>query len=194
MKISTIITRKIIFTIVAILVLLAFWWILNWHNQSVTPAPIPATESPALKGSPVEKIIPAKPMKVRSGEKVKRKLRLAEADVVNPDVSVIAASRVEPDFYPVDVITKIDKSTGETETVVVRQPLPWLALTTRGDVMLAGGLNTSGDQVGMVQVRQGLLQIKSVTIGIVGQASHTNSAGGHTDAAGMAAIWYGWGR
>lgn len=71
----------------------------------------------------------------------------------------------------------------------------WFEPTTKGDAMLAAGLDTAGNQAGLFQVRQGILNVKDFTLGAVGQISHLNgTAGGNTDAAAMAAIWYNWGR
>ena len=172
-------------------------WAWHWYSQ-IPEAPvgvaIVATEAPALKHAAVEYITPKKPIKVRTGEAVKKKLHLSDANIKNPDWTIAAASTLPASDHDRDVVTKLNKETGELETVVINKPLPWIGFTTKGDVMLAGGLNVSGEQVGMVQVRQGLLRIKDVTLGVVGQASHVNSIGGHSDVSGMAAIWYEWGR
>ena len=173
-------------------------WLWHWYSQkpeaSVGVAVV-ATEAPALKHAPVEYVIPKKPMKVRTGEKLKKKLNLSEVNIKNPDWTVAAASTLPPSEHERDVITGLNTTTGELETDVVTKPLPWIAFTTKGDVMLAGGVNASGEQAGMVQVRQGVLRIKDVTLGVVGTVSHANNgAGGHSDAAGMFAAWYGYGR
>lgn len=104
-------------------------------------------------------------------------------------------SELKADDHPRDVITEFNKETGEFKTVVVTKAKPWLDPTTKGDAMLAAGLDAAGNQAGLFQVRQGVLNVKDFTLGVVGQISHANgTAGGHTDAAAMFSIWKGWGR
>ena len=174
-------------------------WLWHWYTQK-PQAPVgvsmPAIVAPEVKGLPAVGIEVKAPLKVYAGSvKTKKKLKLPDVIVQDESKSVIASSKVEADDHDHTITTVINTATGESETLDRRDPLPLIAFTTRGDVMIAGGLNTSGDQVGMVQARQGLLRIKDVTLGLVGQVSHVNNGvGGHSDAAGMAAIWYGWGR
>lgn len=174
-------------------------WLAFATYQHRNPPPIGsaeiAIEAPELEGAPIEAVIPQKPMKVRTGERVKRRLNLSEVDIKNPDWVVAAASVVKADDHPHEVITEFNKATGEFKTVDVTKAKPWLDPTTKGDAMIAAGLDTAGNQAGLFQVRQGVVNVKNYTLGVVGQISHANgTAGGTTDAAAMAAVWYNWGR
>lgn len=182
------------FVIIAAIAWLVF---ATWQHHTTPPIgeAVEATEAPEVAGVPIEEIIPTKPIKVRTGEAVKRRLNLSEVDIKNPDWTIAAASELKADDHPRDVITEFNKETGEFKTVVVTKAKPWLDPTTKGDAMLAAGLDTAGNQAGLFQVRQGVLNVKDFTLGVVGQISHANgTAGGTTDAAAMVAIWKHWGR
>ena len=159
---------KTITTIAVVAFILA--WVysaLNKESEAIVGVPVIATEASALKDAPTEMIIPAKPIKVRTGEEVKRKLHLTEADVVNQDISIIAASRIKSDSHPVEVITKINKVTGETETVTVRQPLPWFEFKTSGRAGAYYGAATDLGSTVRFQAQQDLISIKAINIGII---------------------------
>ena len=181
-----------------VLIAVIAWLVWATYQHRIT-APIGeavlATAAPELAGAPIEEIILDKPIKVFTGESVKRTLHLSEKSIQNKNVVVVAASTLGWDSRPREVITTLNKETGSFETVVVRKELPWFEPTTRGDAMLAAGLDTAGNQAGLFQVRQGILNVKDFTLGAVGQIFHSNgTAGGNIDASAMAAIWYSWGR
>ena len=172
-----------------------------WHLYSQAPeatvgVSIPATMAPEIKSLPMVGVEIKKPVKVYAGgAKTKKKLKLPDVIVQDESKSVITSSKVEADDHAHTITTVINAETGESETLDRRDPLPWISFTTKGDAMLAGGVNASGEQAGMVQVRQGILRIKNVTLGVVGTVSHANNGiGGHSDVAGMFAAWYGYGR
>ena len=178
--------------------LLSAW---GYHVYTQLPkAPVgvsvPAAAAPEVKRLPVIEIEIKKPVKVYAGgKKIKEKLDLPDVIVMDLSQSVIASTKVQADDHSHTVTTVINSETGKTETFDRRDPLPWIGFTTKGDVMLSAGLNVSGDQVGMIQARQGILRIKSVTLGVVGQSSVTNGgAGGFMDNSAMAGVWYGWGK
>ncbi|CAB4172710.1 hypothetical protein UFOVP1470_32 [uncultured Caudovirales phage] len=188
---------KLIATTLSALLLSAWAW--HWYTQlpqATVGVSVPAAAAPEVKRLPVIEIEIKKPVKVYSGgEKTKKKLDLPDVIVMDVSQSVLASTKVQADDHSHTVTTVINSETGKTETFDRRDPLPWIAFTTKGDVMLSAGLNMSGDQVGMVQARQGILRIKSVTLGVVGQSSVTNGgAGGFMDNSAMAAVWYGWGK
>jgi hypothetical protein len=188
---------KLIATTLAALLLSAWAW--HWYSQTPDAAvgvSVPAAEAPEVTHLPVITIEMKKPVKVYSGgKKTKEKLALPDAIVMDVSQGVIASTKVAADDHSHTVTTVINSETGKSETFDRRDPLPWIAFTTKGDLMLSAGLNMSGDQVGMVQARQGILRIKAVTLGVVGQSSITNTGvGGMMDNSAMAAVWYGWGR
>lgn len=179
---------------IAIIAWLA-WATWQHHTTPAIGEAVEATEAPEVAGVPIEEVIPQKPPKVRTGEAVKRRLNLSEVDIKNPDWVVAAASVVKADDHPHEVITEFNKATGEFKTVDVTKAKPWLDPTTKGDAMIAAGPNAAGGQTGLFQVRQGILNVKDFTLGVVGQISYANgTAGGTTDEALMAAAWYTWGR
>jgi hypothetical protein len=177
--------------------------LLGWGYHLYTQLPkapvgvsIPAAAAPEVNRLPMTAVIVKKPVQVYSGgKKTKEKLDLPNVIVMDVSQSVLASTKVQADDHSHTVTTVINTETGKSETFDRRDPLPWIAFTTKGDVMLSAGLNMSGDQVGMVQARQGILRIKAVTLGVVGQSSITNTGvGGMIDNSAMAAVWMNWGR
>lgn len=143
-----------------------FWWAYEAYNK-VGEAPVGlavvATEADAVKHVSINKIIVTAPIKVRSGEEIKRKLNLSEVDIKNPKLVVAAAATVEADDHAVDIITKLNKETGEFETVKVKKELPWLTFSTNGEAGIYAGL-LNGNQAVRAQVIQDFVQVKAVRI------------------------------
>lgn len=182
---------------IALIAVIAWLAWATYQHRTTQPIGVAelATAAPALAGAPVEEVIPQKHMKVSTGEPVKRGLHLSEKNITDKNVVVVAASTLGWDSHPREIITTLNTETGGLETVVVRKELPWFEPTTRGDAMLAAGLDTAGNPAGLFQVRQAVVNVKDYTLGVVGQVSHANgTAGGTTDAAAMVAIWRQWGR
>lgn len=188
---------KMIATTLSALLLAAWGYhVYTQLPQATVGVSVPAAAAPEVKHLPVIEIEIKKPVKVYSGgKKTKEKLDLPNVIVMDLSQSVLASTKVQADDHSHTVTTVINSETGKTETFDRRDPLPWIGFTTKGDVMVSAGLNMSGDQVGMIQARQGILRIKAVTLGVVGQSSITNSGvGGMIDNSAMAAVWYGWGK
>ena len=97
----------------------------------------------------------------------KQKLRLPDAVQANQDERVIEASRVPADDHPQTVATVIDTRTGATETYVVRDAMPLLALDTAGDAGLYYGWR-GGVRAFRLEARQSLFGVKGVRFGAIG--------------------------
>ncbi len=121
--------------------------------------------------------VPVKaPVKVyKGGAELKKKLKLPVAVAENPAKEIIASSKIAADSHPQTVSTVINTETGESETFVRRDPLPWLAWDTSGEVGIYAGIK-NGHQAVRLQARQGIVQVKAVNIGIVGSIDQAVSA------------------
>jgi hypothetical protein len=135
--------------------------IIGWFWFKPSPPPVgehvPARIAPQVKGIPK---VDLKVPKVKVYASIaKAKLKLPAADVANPDIHVIESSRIEPDIHPQTITTLIDAGTGETTTLIRREPDPWFALKKTG----ALGLNYDAIRgLKTLYVRQDLLQSKAI--------------------------------
>lgn len=109
---------------------------------------------------------------------MKGALKLPPAIKDDPLQQVIAATHVAADEHPQTVTTTINTDTGETETIIRKEPLPWVAWSDRGGVAMYAGLK-SGSPTVRLQVHQELFSIKAVHFGAV--ASLDQSQNGNQD-------------
>lgn len=145
-----------------------------WLTKPITPTQginttALAPAAPALKKTPKIDMAIKKPVKVYAGgAKTKRKLKLPAKVVNNKQQQVIAGIKLSPrDDYPRSITTVLDASTGESETYVTKEPLPWLAIDTRGSVGAYIGIK-NGEQTARLQAKQNLIQIKRLHLGVIG--------------------------
>lgn len=148
------------------LMVLAAGYIL-WHLNTTT-APVgdhePAKVAPQVKDVPKVDITPAK-IKVYA-PKAKKRLKLPDAVQENQNIHVVESTRVQADDHPQTVTTMINAETGETETLVRREPLPWLAFKKTGEARMDYGRRRGVDRVVRLSIRQDLLQVKSLYAGV----------------------------
>jgi hypothetical protein len=151
--------------LVAVLLLAAgcAWWYF-------TPAPVPVDEwtpaqvAPQLAPIPKQTIRPAK---VRAYvPAAKAKLKLPDSMLNDQSVYVLDSSLLPSDTYPQTVTTVIDEQSGEVQTVVRREPLPWLAAEHRGELRLDAGVKNGLAKVVRLTLREDLLQVKALHAGI----------------------------
>lgn len=151
------------------------------------PAPPQAVWVPAYDAAPAA---PSVDVPIKSGKvRVKKSAAAALKIPLNPDEGVIAASRVASSDSATTVATIIDSNTGESRTIVRQEPLPWLALDPHGEVGMYYGVRSGGPGV-TLQARQGLLQVKNVHVGVMGQVEQ--GAGRKADAYVGVGLWYRW--
>lgn len=140
----------------------------------------PAEVAPEVKGVPKISIVPEKPILVYGGgAKTKKKAGLSKAVVLDEDISIIAASRVASDDNPHEIITTINKRTGESSTVDIKKPLPWVAFDTRGSVGIYGGFSDLGETA-RIQAKQNIICIKNLCAGAIASIDQpiSSAAGG----------------
>lgn len=143
------------------LMILAAGWIL-WYYRTTPVAPVgmhvPAKVAPQV--APLPKVSTPAPKGVKTYvQAAKKTLKLPEAIVADDSIHVVESTLVQADDHPQTVTTVINAETGETETLVRREPLPWLAFKKSGALGLSydalAGLRT-------LYVRQDVLQIKGL--------------------------------
>lgn len=160
-----------------------------WMAQP-PPAPPQAVWVPAYDAAPAAPAAPSADVPIKSGKvRVKKSAAAALKIPLNPDEGVIAASRVASSDSATTVATIIDSNTGESRTIVRQEPLPWLALDPHGEIGMYYGVRSGGPGV-TLQARQGLLQVKNVHIGLMGQVEQ--GVGRRPDAYVGVGVWYRW--
>lgn len=171
-------------------------WLKNFFASEIpVGVAVLATESDAVADVSKTEIVILKPISVYAPE-AKRKTRLPDLIINDMDKHVIASSTVKSDTHPQTVTTVIDSVTGKSTTFVVREPLPWLALSRNGHVAAYYGLSGSNPAV-MVQASQEFLKIKAVAISGIIQATQVIHSGGYggdvpIDTFGGIGFKYGW--
>lgn len=143
-----------------------------WHGYNkVAPAPVgmstPATVAAEVARTPTVAVALKAPVAVYAGgAKTKQKLKLPDAVVQAKTKEVLASSTIKADDHPSTVTTVLDTQTGQSETYVRRDPLPWIAFATSGE---AGGYIgiLNGQSAARVQVVQDFLQIKAARVSAI---------------------------
>lgn len=139
-----------------------------WYEMKPDPAPVnqwsPAQEAHQVADVPKTDITPPKVEVYASS--AKQKLNLPPAVQADQHAHVVEATHVRPDDHPETVTTMIDDQTGKTETMIQRDPLPWLAAEQTGELRFDYGLKNGGAKVGRLSVREDLIQVKALHAGV----------------------------
>jgi hypothetical protein len=180
--------------IVCVLLLLAYL-VWKFMHKPVTSAPskdaVAATVSPVLKLTPkIDTLLKTKTVRTYS-DASKVKLKLPGDVLANSDVHIIQAAIVPADEHQQTVTTVLNTTTGESQSYVHEEPLPWLALNLHGDAGIYVGLK-NGEKTGRLEVRQGLLQVKAVHFGVIGSLDQSFSGALKPAAFVGAGMWGGW--
>jgi hypothetical protein len=163
------------------------------HKQP--PAPVGlnvvATPAPEVKKQPqIDKPIKAKTVKVYPAA-VKNTIKLPEIIQDNPALDVIASNQVPADDHPQTITTLINTDTGESQTFVKRDPLPWLALDPHGEAGLYMGIK-NGEPTARLEVKQGAFQVKTLHFGVIGSVDQPISGVQGTDYFIGTGAWMRW--
>lgn len=152
---------------------------------------IVATPAPEVKKvTPVAKPIKAKTVKVYPAA-VKNTIKLPQIIQDNPDLDVIASNQVPADDHPQTITTLINTETGESQTFVKRDPLPWLAVDTHGEAGMYMGIK-NGTPTARLEAKQGLLQVKALHFGLIGSVDQQLGNGQDTDYFIGTGAWVRW--
>lgn len=166
---------------------------INTPTQKTPPVGlnVVATPAPAVKKVPVvDKPIKTKTVKVYLPT-VKKSVNLPETIQDNPVLDVIASNQVPADDHPQTVTTVINTDTGESQTFVKRDPLPWLALDSRGEAGLYMGVK-NGQPTARLEVKQGVFQVKALHFGVVGTVDQPINGAADPNYFVGAGVWARW--
>ncbi len=116
----------------------------------------------------IKSAVAVKRVKVYAPE-VKQKLGLPDIVVQAKDEQVISTARVPDTGRPHTVTTTINTETGEAQSFVRADPLPWVALERRGEFSLGAGYKHTDrgtNTVGRAAFRHDFLQVKALHLGV----------------------------
>lgn len=140
------------------------------HHYFATPASapvekwMPAQSAPQVDAVPKQIITP--PAVQVYTPAAKQKLQLPDEIQSDPNLYVLQSARLPADTHPATVTTIIDQQTGEVQTYVRREPLPWFALGQTGEVRIDYGIKPITGTVTRLSVREDVLQVKALHLGI----------------------------
>lgn len=165
-----------VFQVSALLIVIGFG--IHLYNKVPDYAGKVEIAKPAPEVAKVPMVdVPVKIVKVYvGGVKLKEKLILPKLVIADDKQQVIASSKIEPSDNPHTVTTVINTDTGASETYVRTDPLPWLAYRSSGGVGVYYGLK-GGEQAVRIQVRQDIIQIKSIRLNVIGSVDRTMATG-----------------
>lgn len=155
------------------LILVCAVFVIGWmaHDRHTSPevgTTVIATPAPEVKNVPKVGVTIKPPVKVyKGGASLKKEIGLP-AEVVQSDTQqIIASSKIDAaDDHPHTVTTVIDTETGESQTYVRTDPLPWLAWDDRGGIGMYAGIKNGASTI-RLQARQGIFSVKAMHIGLV---------------------------
>lgn len=145
-------------------------WLNHYRSVGVENAPV-AVWRVARPSGPVAGV-PKVKTAVKGGAiktypaSVKNNLRLPPVIRDDPAQQVVAATTAQPDDHPQTVTTTVNTDTGETETIIRREPLPWLAWSDRGGAAMYAGIK-NGEPTIRMHLHQELFSVKAVHFGAV---------------------------
>ena len=154
----------IIAVIIGVALLGAFWEKAQSPTQD-SNSTVEAAPAPALKDVGKLEITPKHPIKVYAGgKKTKQKLKLPPSVVSQDSQQVLAGIKLDMrDDHPRTITTMLDTETGESSSYITKEPLPWLAVDTRGSIGAYAGFKNATPTL-RLEAKQSLLQIKNVHI------------------------------
>lgn len=147
-----------------LLLILAALWLRNWSEEAdanQVGQTIVATPAKEVRDVPTMEVVVKKPVKVyQGGAALKDGLKLPRVAVEDPDVEVLASSKIDGrDDHPKTVTTVLNVGTGESETYVRTDPLPWFAMDKRGHIGIGPQLTDSGRAI-RLEAEQAFFDIK----------------------------------
>lgn len=148
---------KLYLAAMAVAAIAAVGFVIYWN---ASPAPWEtAPESPQLRQiDNIDLVVP----KIRVyAPKAKKALQLPPEVQSNPDKHVVSAI----DCGDKTAVTVIDQRTGETDLLIQKKPLPWMAFERHGQVRLDYGSNGTR-QITRLSIQQDLIQVKALHGGI----------------------------
>jgi hypothetical protein len=111
---------------------------------------------------------PKKTLKVYK-DSAKSRVKIPKESVANANIKLTDSSVIKRSERDTEVNQVVDITTGETKTYVATLPSPWFSLEHRGYASVDYGFKRdSSNPVVRLNVREDLVQIKEIHLGITG--------------------------
>lgn len=147
-------------------IFIAKWIVHDRQPSQDTGSTVTAAPAKEVRDTPKIAVPMNAPVKVyQGGATIKKKLNLPPDVAQDDHQQIIASSKIEGD-QPHTVTTVINTDTGESQTYVRTDPLPWLAWDDHGGVGLYAGYK-NGAPATRLQAHQELFRIKGVRVGVL---------------------------
>jgi hypothetical protein len=136
----------------------------------LTPTPAPVGVSLPAQPAAEVKAMPTTAVAIKTRvvhvypPRVKSALNLPAETVADDARQVISTAKVPADDRPHTVTTTIDLESGQAQSFIRPDSLPWLAAETRGEAGISYGIK-NGEPAARISLRQNLIQIKAVRLG-----------------------------
>ena len=177
----------------AAFLLLTLWLVWLWYGKQPAAPQDWAPAAPAHQVGALPKIDHAPParMQVLPKQQAAKKLKLPAAVADDPDTEIIDTAEVPPAPDGATTVTTINMQTGEAKTIVKANPRPLFAFLRTGAAGIRYGIDTRGEQQAALFVRQDVLRVGGVHLGLTAEA-RTNPARGTSEALGAVEASYRW--
>lgn len=168
-----------------LMLILAVLWFRNWTAESASNQvgqTVLSTPSKEVRGVPKIDVAVKTPVKVYAGGAgLKEGIKLPRAVVDNAAVEVLASSKIDGrDDHPKTVTTVLNTETGESETYVRTNPLPWVAMSSKGGAVLYTGIK-NGEPAIRLQAQQEIFRVKALSFGGVASIDQPLNGGKSPD-------------
>jgi len=131
-----------------------------------------------VQDEPKVAVVIKQPVKVfKHSQAIKSDLQLPKTALDNVNEHVLAASAIEPSDHPKTIITTLNAETGDSQTYVKTEPLPWVTWDNRGSVGMYGGIK-NGSAIMRLQARQDFLDVKAMRVGVTANVDQPISGTG----------------
>ncbi len=142
--------------------------VLLWYAMLPAPEPVGAWREgePARALKQAQRATVAPPKVAVYAAPAKQRLDLPPAIQQDAHQHLLAATRVPASDHPQTVATLLDDQSGHTQTLVRREPLPWLAAEQRGELRVDYGVKNGMRQVLRLSLSEDLVALKALHAGV----------------------------
>lgn len=154
--------RLIIDVALVLAVLVLLWLVMSKPAQAPAKVPVAAQTAPEVASVPKVAVTPPKVMVY--AQEAKAKVELPAAVKSDPAIAVLESDKLAESDRPETVTTVLDSGTGDTQTYVVQDPYPWLAVENNKELGLAYGFKNGFMLRSRLSFSDDLLQVKAMHV------------------------------
>lgn len=189
----TIMNRYSTWIVVVAATLLAIWLGWLWYGKQPAAPQEWQQAPPARQVAGIPKVDHPAPKMIRVIPKqaASKALDLPQDVAQDDNQQVIATADIAPAPDGATAVTVINTETGESTILVKAKPRPLFAFLRSGAAGVRYGVDSKGDQQAALFVRQDVLRVGNVHLGLTAEA-RTSPAKGSAEAYGAVEVSYRW--